>query len=546
MERSLATELLLPLNIEGYRWSAYWVINAVLAGFCSAGLVAAAWRNPLRLGRPAFMAAALTHLIFQWPLAIFSPIFEKSLPGHWFFAGSVHIPVFACLLWVLATKGLTKYAAQGGTHSGQGMQYIPLGGRAILLALFAALTGLYLSRVGWQCTGLYAMLFDPELALLAREMSGKLVRDGLALYGYGVLANVVCPLVVYTALCGIHAAVPARQYGKALAWAMTGIGALLAVLFPGAKGGLIPTVIVVGVGLVTLRGTWLRRAAILVCVFGAGILMLSAIEVLRERQVLARGCYDFGACVSRHHACPEASMLLQSLRYRVMSLGLSDRTMDHIERDLNAACSPEQPNYGSLRCISKRGVPVTAPASKGAGEDKVTAGRTNSYARMAQYAMGILYRLGAVPVQVAGWYHLYVDEHGSPGVYALPLSSILLGRRVIMPIRIHEEYYPTYSGGDRTSTGTAPTSFLLAYPAYLGFAGIVLALAAIIFFDFVSCIILARLGSTLRAAGIGLLAVASVNFMVSDFGTTLLSHGTAAALLLLLLLSFTERKSGVL
>ena len=110
-----------------------------------------------------------------------------------------------------------------------------------------------------------------------------------------------------------------------------------------------------------------------------------------------------------------------------------------------------------------------------------------------------------------------------------------------MPIQIHEAYYPIYSGGDRTSTGTAPTSFLLAYPAYLGLAGIGLSLAAIIIFDLISCCILVRLGSALRAAGIGLLAVGSVNFMVSDFGTTLLSHGTAAALLLLFALSFTEQ-----
>jgi hypothetical protein len=42
------------------------------------------------------------------------------------------------------------------------------------------------------------------------------------------------------------------------------------------------------------------------------------------------------------------------------------------------------------------------------------------------------------------------------------------------------------------------------------------------------------------------MAVGSANFMASDFGTTLLTHGTAAAILLLLMLSFTEKEPEVL
>jgi hypothetical protein len=540
METALAKELLLTFTLEGFHWSTYWVLNIALAGLCSLGVGFTGWRNPHQLARPAFMVAALMHLIFQWPLAIFSPIFERSLSGYWFFAVSVHTPIVACLFWLAATKRLTEHVMRSGEPSERRIQHISLGSRTILLALFAGLIGLYLSRVGWKCTGLYAILFDPELALLARETSGKLVRDGLAPYWYGVLANVICPLVMHTALCGANAALTTRQYSKVLAWVTTGICALLVVLLPGAKGGLIPMVIVVSVGFVATRGTWMSRIAIVACVFGSGFLMLSTIEVLRERQVFSGGCYDFGACVRQHNACPEASALIQSLQYRDMSLGLTSHTLTEIEQDLHAACSPEQPFYESQRCSSRQTI-----TSKGKGPKASRTGKDDVAYRMGQYAMGILYRTGVVPVQVASWYHLYSAEHGSPGVYALPLSSILFGRRVVMPIQIHETYYHVYSGGDRTSTGTAPTSFLLAYPAYLGLAGIGLSLAAILIFDLISCCILVRLGSALRAAGIGLLAVGSVNFMISDFGTTLLSHGTASALLLLWVLSFTEKESGV-
>ena len=354
METTLAKELLLTFTLEGFHWSTYWVLNIALAGLCSIGVGFTGWRNPHQLSRPAFMVAALMHLIFQWPLAIFSPIFERSLSGYWFFAVSVHTPIVACLFWLAATKRLTEYVMRSGETSERRIQNISLGSRSILLALFAGLSGLYLSRVGWQCTGIYAILFDPELALLARETSGKLVRDGLAPYWYGVLANVICPLVMHTALFGANAALTKRQYSKVLAWVTTGICALLVVLLPGAKGGLIPMVIVVCVGFVAARGTWMSRIAIIACVFGTGFLMLSTIEVLRERQVFSGGCYDFGACVRRHNACPEASALIQSLQYRDMSLGLTSRTLTEIEKDLHVACSPEQPFYESQRCSSRQ------------------------------------------------------------------------------------------------------------------------------------------------------------------------------------------------
>jgi hypothetical protein len=555
METMITQELLLPFELEAFHWSAYWVINITLAAFCSIGIATTGLRNHSQLARPAFMVAVLAHLIFQWPLAIFSPIFDRSLPEFWFLAVAFHIPILVFLAWVTTTANFVEYIRKPNETPELRFQNISPGSQLILLILFAVLVIVYLSKVGWQCTGLYAMIFDPELALLARETSGKLVHDRVASYGFGVLANVVCPLVIYTVLCHAIAMLTKRQILKTLAWSTLGISALLVVLFPGAKGGLVPTAIVVGIGFAATRGTWKSRIAIITCVFGSGFLMLSMIEVLRERQVIASGCYDFGACVWRHNACPEASTLLQSLRYRDMSLGLSTETISKIENDRDAACSREQQSYESSRCSSRQiikkagAIPIqkpSGPGSKSSVAGEKGPGKGDVASRMGQYAVGIAYRLGVVPLQVAGWHHLYVAEHGSPGVRALPFSSFLFGQRIVMPIRVHEAYYHLYSGGDRTSTGTAPTSFILAYPAYLGFIGIVLSLIALLAFDLIVCRVFRRLRSSLRRAGIGLMAVGSANFMASDFGTTLLTHGTAAAIFLLLMLSFTEKEPEVL
>ena len=302
----------------------------------------------------------------------------------------------------------------------------------------------------------------------------------------------------------------------------------------------------------------MSRVAVAACVFGAGLLLLSLSEVLLERQVVAGGCYDFGACVSRHDACSEASTLLQSLRHRDMSLGLTGTALNALAKDLQAACSQADRTDESSRCRNRYrverssavptplpsptgSIPSSTPSGMPSGKGSMLSRVNEVMHRMGQYTTAIVYRLGVVPVQVAGWYHLYVAERGSPGIYALPFSSVLFGRRVVMPILVHSAYYHLYSAGDRTSTGTAPTSFFLAYPAYLGFAGIALSLAALLLFDLTACVVIGRLHSALRLAGIGLMAVGCANFITSDFGTTLLSHGSAAALLLLYVLSFTEQ-----
>ena len=161
--------------------------------------------------------------------------------------------------------------------------------------------------------------------------------------------------------------------------------------------------------------------------------------------------------------------------------------------------------------------------------------------RSWRYARSIVYRACVTPIQVASWHYQYVSDYGSPGVYALPFALKIFGSSINMPNKVHLIYGSIYSGGDVTSTGTAPTSFIMAYPAYLGFAGVILALMALLVFDAIASLTIGGLSDSLRWAGIGLVTVGCINFMLSDFGTTLLSHGTAFALLLMIALAIVEK-----
>ncbi len=82
----------------------------------------------------------------------------------------------------------------------------------------------------------------------------------------------------------------------------------------------------------------------------------------------------------------------------------------------------------------------------------------------------------------------------------------------------------------------------MAYPAHLGFWGIILALTFILLFDLDSSIAIRSLYSTLLWVEIGLITIGCVNFVLRDFAATQLSHGAAATLLLLILLFFAGMK----
>ncbi len=539
MEASLSREILFPLKLGGFYWSLFWAVNIALAGFSFFCILAVMIRDGRLIVRPAFMIAVLLHILFQWPLAIFSLAVERSLPELWFFAASVHITVLTLIIWLAVTRRLTIKLVNPGGRSIQGHRTITFKSEAVLVALLISLALFYIGKVGWKCTGLYALIFDPEMTLLARETSGKILGTGLAAYGHGILVNVVCPFVFYISLAHISDALIKKRVFVMIAWMLILVISFLSALLPGAKGAIQPIFIFSGIVYMARENTWVKRIVFATLAIGLGLVLMTALQVILKQA--GTGCYDFAACVSSQGKCQTSKNLIQSLRYRDLSLGLSIHTVDEIERDLSVACSDPH-SYESRRCRNNRYEAPNLSETVVHRDSETVVHRDTDVISNQRYFQAVLYRIFVVPVQVAGWYHLYVAEHGSPGLCAFPFTSRLCGNRVDMPLRIQEQYHHIYSGDDRTATGTVPTSFLLAYPAYLGFFGIVLSLFAVLVFDLVACSILALVSSHLRIFGIALLAITCVNFMLSDFGTVLLTHGAVAGLILLAILSYIEGK----
>src|SRR5262245_3889932 len=102
--------LLSHLELHGTWLSSYALGNMALALICLAIAGYSLWRHPQRFTRPGFIVAVLAMLFYQWPLVVYSPLFNDHLPIAQWFAVGVHMMVLVNLIWVILTPQFTLTA----------------------------------------------------------------------------------------------------------------------------------------------------------------------------------------------------------------------------------------------------------------------------------------------------------------------------------------------------------------------------------------------------------------------------------------------------
>jgi hypothetical protein len=156
-----------------------------------------------------------------------------------------------------------------------------------------------------------------------------------------------------------------------------------------------------------------------------------------------------------------------------------------------------------------------------------------SFSRLQSFTEVIWYRIFVVPFQVSAWHFMYAETEGVDGLKTLPFARRILGDSLNMPQIVYQKYGSIYSEGDKTSTSSAPTSFIWTYSAYLGWMGFGLALACILILDLFLISLAKFAGAALTPILIGLVMIMSIIFLVSDFVTVLLSHRGLAGIMML-------------
>ncbi|GAB5462389.1 hypothetical protein [Hoeflea alexandrii] len=467
--------------------------------------------------RVSFFTVALSNIFFQWPMFLISDVLQESLENPYWHFFVVQISVFVLLSYgILTTSNFTRAFHPEKISFRRGHVFFSIVFGAVLVFL-------YLRKVPFDCTALYAVLFDPQVTLLAREVSIKFAGSFIATSSFGAFTNALAPVVIALSVAMIWHALRTRNILQLVLFPLVILAAVFVCMLSGAKGLLLPSIIVILVASIlwnrSLIWKGIAAAASMLVLFGS----LVVFEVVRDRDWSDSGAYPFGQCTARLGACDQGKELIFSLYQRDASLGLNEERLGTLKWELDNAC--------------ENGVEREKPKIQSNWNQRVE--RPLEDTALA-YLEGIIYRALVIPTQVAAWHYLYVEEMGSPGFAAMPFARRLTGSSVNMPELVYQKYGSVFAHGDKTSTSTSPTSFLLAYPAYLGVVGLVLSLLAVIITDIIVSVLLLRVPNALYPIGVGLAAVISFNFILSDFVTVMLSHGGAMAIALMAFFAVTR------
>lgn len=463
------------------------------------------------------MFAGLINIFYQWPIFFLSSPIEASLAHPYQFSLVPAVVVLSLLAWVVATGDLNIPA---DTISDRRLSVWQMIVPVLAATIF---TGIYFARVPFRCTALFALLYDPVMTLLAREVTIKFAGSTLATSSYGALANTVAPAVAAIGVAQIVRYGSMLRIVPVVIWAFLIFVSISLVMIAGAKGLTIPLIVTVFLSALLWSSSWKHKvvsgAFSLLCVFAA----LSSFEVIRERGG-GTEYYDFAGCVVSLGSIEKGWELLDSMGERG-GLGLDPAYIQVLRSELRDAIS----GLGRAKSIT-RGKAAVRPIDS---------------QRVASYIEALTNRALVIPTQVAAWHFLYVDEYGSPGYGALPFAKKLLGYSVDASSLVYMAYGTVYSDGDRTSTSTAPTSFIFWWFAYFGLVGLVAAIVCILILDGVVAIAMRESSSNVLPLSVGLVFAISLNLITSDFFVVMLSHGGAVAVGLIIFFALLRGKGMV-
>ncbi len=547
MELELATSLMAKrLVVEPPTFSLYFFFNLFSTLFVWVIALIKLRRNTYILARLSFCLAVLISLLFMLPLVIFSQRLESSLSEPWKYALAVNGAAMLLMSWVYLSRHFDVFAS--GSFSPPKTSQIHL----ITGVLSIFLVWAYFFKVPWNCSGIYALLYDPTYTLLARELVGKLAGSSYATYSLGSYAGAVAPVFIFFSIWMVGKYFSSRKFLAVLICILCGFLAIAALLVSGTKGFLMPTTLMLASAFYFYLKTWRSRLLSFAMTALFFYCSLATFQLLKDRETYAvKGRYDFATCAVKINACESSLSLLESMKGQTHPLGLPFSAVGPIQSRLKCLCAEgESKSCSSTVQVEKRTVQVEKSTVQVEKNKMQVEKSTENYAmskatlsvnlevlssQLNSFTKAILYRIFVVPFQVSVWHFMYAESEAVDGVKTLPFARRLTGSSLNMPEIVYQKYGSIYWEGDKTTTSSAPTSFIWAYTAYLGWVGFCIALFSILSLDIFLSAIAKNSGRDILPIFIGTISILSVNFLASDFVTTLVSHGGIAGILILLI-----------
>lgn len=245
-------------------------LNWLLCLLTAFTLMLVVWRQRFLLLKPSLIVIASYHLMIQWSTTLNAAKLLSFLPDPWTFALLAHgFP----LAGLLVSVGFGRRRARAVWRRLQQPQAVPPSARRKAITLLAgselALVAFYLLQVPFQSTGLYAVLFNPSNAALAREYSLKLLASPALQYGFSFMALVFSPLLAVLLAEAIGSNFVRRRFVAVAGLSAALGGVLVAVSLTGARSFAVTLLLTVVLAWFLRRGlpiNVLQVILLLVCI----------------------------------------------------------------------------------------------------------------------------------------------------------------------------------------------------------------------------------------------------------------------------------------
>jgi len=231
--------------------------------------------------KPSIVLLVWTHILFQWPSAIFAAYYEMVLPDPYTFLLLIHGFVF---LGLLLSEVTGRQQAEDVFARITSNSPVNISKPLIVLAIYcSAVVAIYLWAVPFSQTGLYVIVVKPELAALARSQSLKGLASPVLTYLYSTMASGAAPLLAVLIAMQLLAKFRSRSVIGVFSLLILFAALLLAASLPGARGTAVKLLLVVVIAFLLRKGLPFRPVRFVLIT--AGILAPAAIlTLLRESQ----------------------------------------------------------------------------------------------------------------------------------------------------------------------------------------------------------------------------------------------------------------------
>lgn len=480
------------------RLTLYVAANWLLLVVTLAALVFIYARHRYLFVKPSIFLIGLAHLLFQWPLAIYSGYYETWLPRPYdivvLIHGAVLVGLFGSTLMFRASARSAWVSVTTPHIDDSPARRIAI---PILFGLSVVLTAIYLTYVRFECTGLYVLITNPRWAPLAREYSMKLLADPVPRYALSLLSATVAPLLVALVTVEIW-------YSRAKFTLRNGVYFSAAV--------------------VSMFSAFLSGANFVL----AGLFVVIAFVVLWERRLTI-------SLVSIPLLLGSVLLPAFLLFYTFSLIGSGHLRVGSADYDYSQ-CAPLTDEVKQALVIAD--TPAATPTPAASSHQRALPPILQT--AVAQ-ASAVLRRAFVIPFQVGGWYVHYEQTRGPIGIGAVPRIARILGVPTVEgPSLIGKTYGPAYYGRPVPDSIWASAGYWFTYYGYFGRYAFVL-LPILLWLTDIALWVYRRSNPAFHLAMAGAISLSVTKFLDGDYTAVWLTHGFGVIMILVLALSWLGR-----